>query len=529
MNASPVRGWRRLTVHAWFVVVLAVAAVLVIVCAVVATLMLDRTARLSDQLIDRLSPARIEAAQLENALLNQETGVRGYLLTGRRDFLDPYTAGVRAEQSGVERIAALLQEHPELVAEVEAVRAEAASWRRAYAEPAIAAKRADAAVPEAGNESGKQTFDAIRSRLDRLSAELTRARAAEQADLRSAQRIRDWAFLAMVVLFLLAGLAMAILLRRAVGRPLDELRVASRHIATGDFDHPIPERGPSDIRELSRDVDLMRKKMVHALAESHEHQGQLRAQAADLDAQAVELRRSNAELEQFAYVASHDLQEPLRKIATFCQLLQKRYGSVLDERGAQYIHFAVDGATRMQVLINDLLSFSRVGRMYDDRKPVELDEVVDKALDDLGAAVEESGARVERPAELPTVMGDRTMLGLLWQNLLGNAIKFRRAGETPEIRITCEHGDEGEWAFAVEDNGIGVEAEFAEKIFVIFQRLHNRETYGGTGIGLAMCRKIVENHGGRIWLDTGYTGGTRIRFTLPVSGPVPEPDQEGDS
>ncbi|MCK2215185.1 CHASE3 domain-containing protein [Actinomadura sp. ATCC 31491] len=527
MNDTPPRGWRRLTVHAWFVAVLAVVAILVIACAVVATVMLDRTARLSNQLIEGISPARVEAAQLENALLDQETGVRGYLLTGRRDFLEPYSEGVRAEQRSGGRIADLLKDRPGLVADVGAVRAAAEAWRRDYAQPAIAAKQDDATVTAAGNEGGKQSFDAIRARLDRLSAELTRARTAAQSELDRAQRIRNWAFVAMVVLFLLAGIAIAVLLRRAIGRPLDELRVASRHVATGDFGHPIPERGPADIRELSRDVDLMRTRLVRALQESHEAQGLLRAQTADLDAQAVELRRSNAELEQFAYVASHDLQEPLRKIATFCQLLQKRYGSVLDERGAQYIHFAVDGATRMQVLINDLLSFSRVGRMYDDRKPVDLDDALDKALDDLSTAVEESDARVERPDDLPTVTGDRTLLGLLWQNLLGNAIKFRRAGERPEIRVECVRGEQGEWLLSVSDNGIGIEPEFAEKVFVIFQRLHNRETYGGTGIGLAMCRKIVENHGGRIWLDTGYTGGTRICFTLP--DPALDPVSESDS
>ncbi|MFC7104459.1 ATP-binding protein [Nonomuraea rubra] len=261
---------------------------------------------------------------------------------------------------------------------------------------------------------------------------------------------------------------------------------------------------------------------MQALGDSHRQQVLLREQAADLDAQAVELRRSNAELEQFAYVASHDLQEPLRKVATFCQLLEKRYGEVLDERGKQYIRFAVDGATRMQVLINDLLRFSRVGRVYDEREPVELEETLDKVIDDLSAPAEESGARFERPGKLPAVIGDPTMLRLLWQNLISNAIKFRDPARAPLIRIGCEPGADG-WEFSVADNGIGVEPEFADKIFVIFQRLHSREQYSGTGIGLAMCKKIVENHGGRIWLDTGYTGGARLCFTLPAG------DHEGKS
>ncbi|GAA3528381.1 sensor histidine kinase [Nonomuraea rosea] len=509
-RATSTTLWRRLTVHGWFVVVLATVTVLVVTCAVLTAVMLGRTAQLSDELTERLSPARIEAAQLQNALLDQETGVRGYLLTGDREFLRPYTEGLAAERRSVENIAGLVGDRPELLKELNAIGAAAAGWRTDYAEPATAAKQADDTVSNTAVTVGKQAFDEVRTLLERMAERLGESRTQVQAELRQVESIRDWAFAAMLALFLLAGFAMAVLLRRAVGRPLDQLRLASRRIATGDFEHPIPAHGPADLREVSRDVEQMRTKMVQALADSREQQGLLREQA-------MELRRSNGELEQFAYVASHDLQEPLRKIATFCQLLAKRYGHVLDERGAQYIHFAVDGATRMQVLINDLLSFSRVGRLYDDHKPVELDEALDKALDDLSAAIEESGAEIERPDRLPDVVGDPTMLSLLWQNLVGNAIKFRDQERPLRIRITCEPADEGGWQFAVTDNGIGVEAEFAEKIFIIFQRLHNREAYTGTGIGLAMCRKIVENHGGRIWLDTARTTGARLCFTLPAS------------
>src|SRR5690606_28417330 len=200
-------------------------------------------------------------------------------------------------------------------------------------------------------------------------------------------------------------------------------------------------------------------------------------------------------------------QEPLRKIATFCQLLEKRYADVLDERGKQYIHFAVDGATRMQGLINDLLSYSRVGRVYDARRPVDLEVKLDKALENLAAGIEESGATIERPQRLPEITGDPMLLTMLWQNLVGNAIKFRHPERPLVIRIECEQVEEHEWRFCVTDNGIGVDPEFADKIFIIFQRLHSREAYGGTGIGLAMCKKIVETHGGRIWLDTSYTDG----------------------
>ena len=267
----------------------------------------------------------------------------------------------------------------------------------------------------------------------------------------------------------------------------------------------------------------MRSELVKALETSRSAQAVAARQAADLDAQAAELRRSNAELEQFAYVASHDLQEPLRKVASFCQLLEKRYRDKLDERGVKYIEFAVDGAKRMQILINDLLTFSRVGRASDVRVLVPLDEPLDAAATALSALIEETGAVIERPGPLPEVMGDPTLLGMLWQNLVGNAIKFRAADRTPVIRITADGQPDGGWQIGVADNGIGVPAEFAEKIFIIFQRLHGRDAYPGTGIGLALCKRIVEQHGGEMFLDTTYSGGTRINFTLPAPAPADQP------
>ncbi|MEV4468674.1 ATP-binding protein [Nonomuraea sp. NPDC049504] len=512
--------WHRLTVHGWFVVVISVIATLLLVCAVVGAVTLDRTSRLSQQLTTRISPALVEAANMQKALIDQETGVRGYLLTGRAEFLSPYSEGVRAEQVSRDRVAALLADRADLRADLTAISERAAAWRRDYAEFMTAHRQRDEAVPDATVEAGKQAFDGIRALLDSQSAHLTQARDQSKAELAGAERVRNFAFLGMLVVFTLAAAAVAVLLRRAVGRPLDELRAASRRVAAGDFGLGIPARGPADIREVANDVEQMRVRIVNALHESGQQHALLREQA-------EELRRSNAELEQFAYVASHDLQEPLRKVATFCQLLEKRFGDVLDERGRQYVHFAVDGATRMQVLINDLLRFSRVGRVYDEREPVDLEKALDKVIDDLSAPIEESGATFERPDPLPTVVGDATMLRLLWQNLISNAIKFRDPARPPLVRIACERGEEGEWEFSVADNGIGVEPEFADKIFIIFQRLHSRETYTGTGIGLAMCKKIVETHGGRIWLDTDYTGGARIRFTLPVHEDTEDTEDTG--
>jgi PAS domain S-box-containing protein len=226
-----------------------------------------------------------------------------------------------------------------------------------------------------------------------------------------------------------------------------------------------------------------------------------------------ELARSNAELEQFAYVASHDLQEPLRMVASYTQLLARRYGEQLDDDAREFIGFAVDGVTRMQALINDLLAFSRVGTRGARPEPTQADTVLDRVLANLSHAVEESQALVTREP-LPTVTVDATQLGQVFQNLIGNALKFRNPGEPPRVHVSARRGMH-EWVFSVADNGIGIAPEFAERIFVLFQRLHSRAEYPGTGIGLAICKKIVERHGGRIWPDSAPGQGTTFHFSIP--------------
>ena len=355
------------------------------------------------------------------------------------------------------------------------------------------------------------------------NAHLAAVSVTDRATLGRARNVQDAVYVVILAAFLLAAAALAVLLDRAVIRPLHRLRAASELVAEGDYTHHIRPAGPADLRAVSAAVEGMRSELVTALESSRDAQAVAARQAADLDAQAAELRRSNGELEQFAYVASHDLQEPLRKVASFCQLLEKRYSDKLDERGLKYIEFAVDGAKRMQVLINDLLTFSRVGRATDVRVPVPLDQPLDAAVTALSAAAEETGAVIERPGPLPEVMGDPTLLGMLWQNLIGNAIKFRAPDRAPVIRVTAAAQPGGDWQIGVADNGIGVPAEFAEKIFVIFQRLHGRDAYPGTGIGLALCKRIVEQHGGQMSLDTTYEGGTRIYFTLPAPAAASRP------
>lgn len=233
-----------------------------------------------------------------------------------------------------------------------------------------------------------------------------------------------------------------------------------------------------------------------------------------LERQTQELARSNSELEQFAWVASHDLQEPLRMVASYTQLLSKRYKGKLDADADEFIAFAVDGATRMRRLINALLELSRVGTRGKDFEATDCEAIYDRTLVNLQGLVEESGALVTHD-RLPTVMGDVTQLGQLFQNLIANAIKFR-GDEQLTVHVGAEQRN-GHWEFCVRDNGIGIDPEYAERIFVVFQRLHGKGDRPGTGIGLSICKKIVELHGGQIWVKSQPDEGATFYFTLPVN------------
>jgi len=224
-----------------------------------------------------------------------------------------------------------------------------------------------------------------------------------------------------------------------------------------------------------------------------------------------ELARSNAELEQFAYVSSHDLQEPLRMISSYLQLLQRRYEGNIDDKADKYIHFAVDGAARMQNLINDLLEFSRVATRAREPEPTNCEFVLDQVLSNLEIFLKENKASVSHDP-LPEVMADNTQLAQVFQNLIVNGIKFH-SEEAPKVHISAEKKS-NEWQFSVRDNGIGIDPKYSEKIFEVFKRLHKKEEYPGTGIGLSICKKIIERHSGRIWVESELGKDSIFYFTL---------------
>ena len=300
--------------------------------------------------------------------------------------------------------------------------------------------------------------------------------------------------------------------------------------------------GAGELHYLARVFDEMAESLQQRVAQVERAEAQLRVANAELksfneelerrvELRTAELKRSNEELEQFAYVASHDLQEPLRMVTNYMELLQQRYGKNMDKNAHEFMGFAMDGALRMRQLIQDLLAYSRVGSRAKPFERIEAREVLDRTLMNLKVAIDESGAQIIWDEPLPILDGDPVQLTQLFQNLLSNAIKFRKPDHPPQIRISSKHAAAPKSAAAedpihrgrkwvqisITDNGIGISSENFERIFVIFQRLHARDKYPGTGIGLSICKKIVERHGGRIWVESQPEVSTTFHFTLPAA------------
>jgi signal transduction histidine kinase len=507
-----VTGVRSRTLRSRLISLFALAGVIV---ALVTALCVVSFVHLTDTrraLLTHIDPASLDADRVFEAYLDEETGIRGYLLTRDTAFLQPYFSGVSEQRLFSSRLRSSLTGSPVLVDKATAAQSAATEWFTDFAVPSVLATLAGKTsyAQEQLLGPGKVRFDLIRARFAALDAALATERVATGTTLTDATTQLIVALGVALALALLAGFLLAIALRSWVTRPLEALGDSVRRVTDGDLSHRIDPAGPPEIADLGQGVEAMRQRIVSELDDTA-------AARADLTERNLDLLRSNEELEQFAYVASHDLQEPLRKVTSFVQLLQQRYQGQLDDRADQYIEYVVDGSKRMQILINDLLTFSRVGRLTDEFVPVDMGAVVHDVVHELSPAIDESGAEVTI-GPLPTVVGDPVLLTSLWQNLIGNSLKFR-GEDAPLVTVGAERVAD-DWRFTVTDNGIGIEPRFAERVFVIFQRLHARDAYDGTGIGLAMCKKIVEYHGGTIEVDTGYLGGARLHFTLPA-------DEEG--
>jgi hypothetical protein len=505
-------------------VTFATLGALLLIGVVLAAVVAFRLTAAQQRVVDTIFNAYAATADLNQALVDQETGFRGFVLARDESFLEPYQVGVRAARRAEARLAVPEREYATLRSQHAQIARAVQRWRTSAVEPGLAAVRSGGSLDDADLAKSRAQFDSVRGEVREYRRQVLALRQEAVDDL-EADVTRLFAVLAAALLLLVVSAGLAwVALRRWVTDPLEALGTEVDRVDAGDLSRRVAiTDAPEEIRVLAAQIDSMRIRILQEFALAEQSRTEALEARALLEEQAEDLRRSNAELEQFAYVASHDLQEPLRKVASFCQLIERRYKGQLDERGEQYIEFAVDGAKRMQRLINDLLAFSRVGRASGEFAEVDLEVVLSQALRQLGALLEESGAEVTHDP-LPTVRGDASLLVQLLQNLVGNGVKFR-GDQAPRVHIAIRRADDRNWEFSCADNGIGIDPQYEDKIFVIFQRLHGRDAYGGTGIGLAMCKKIVEHHGGRLWLDNspgqGVSGGATFRWTLPVDASAP--------
>lgn len=524
-----------------------------------------------------------------------QSGARGFLLTGKRDYLQPYQAGIGAANSSIKTIRELTIDNPLQQQNLERLQSSfnrllAGTQREVVAREAAAG---NTTPPNLGIQD-KENMDQVRFDIATLKAHETHLldQRDAQAKASASHTLTSFAVILALAVVLLAffyafirhdfaarrradkalresdkkirgvmdGAPDALLItgpdgkiqmvnsqaeqlfsypRDAfTGQSLDALLVARLEAPVAGESGDAPSRlakdqALRDLRSLGARFDGIRKdgttfpvdlkrSPVHVgdeellISAVRDRTEQQRAEEA-MQKFSLDLARSNAELERFAYVASHDLQEPLRMVSSYTQLLAKRYKGKLDANADEFIAYAVDGASRMQKLINDLLALSRVGTQAKPFEPVPTGAILSRVLSDMRPTIEGAAATVAVPDTLPTVLADATQIGQLFQNLIGNALKFRGT-EAPRVDISARPEDDGRlWRFAFRDNGIGIEPQYFERIFVIFQRLHSKESYPGTGIGLAICKKIVERHGGHMWVESTPGAGATFLFTLPAA------------
>jgi signal transduction histidine kinase len=429
----------------------------------------------------------INAGELQTGLLNVETGLRGYALSGEPGFLDPYRLGLNQIETALEN----LNQNPIFQLELIELKL-AVNDYLVWVKNQLQLGNLNAEIfKSVVAPAGKVRFDRLRVLLTKLSDKSQKSFLStrkEVTGLINWVQILPWIMFAIIFI---AGLLVRRGLQVFVLQPLQLIEQTTEAQRTGDEELRTKITSPDEIGRLAVSLNASYDAV------------RTRTEA---------LKRSNADLEQFAYVATHDLQEPLRMISSYTQLLEKRYKGQLDERADQYIHFAVDGANRMQRLIQDLLAFSRLGRKEPRLQQVDSATVLERALRSLEFAKE--GATVNVVGQMPAVIADEGQLEQVFTNLIGNALKFRRSDTAHQVEIVAEPEAEAQWRFSVSDNGIGIDQSYFDRIFTIFQRLNTRETFAGSGIGLSIVKRIIEHHGGRIWLSSQPEHGTTFYFTL---------------
>lgn len=498
-------------------VLLVVAAAILLAVLVTSVVALLNVVRIQDEVTNPYFTAITQADTAYISLVDAESSVRAFLATGVEVNLEPFERSVGSDGSVSlhdEATSEVLAVSPPVAAALDRASTAIHEWALGYAVPSV--QKVQDGGPEAVTTDdkleGARLFDDARVATGDYITVLRSVRAEKVDELESWTQVLFGSVLVLVLAALLVGAVLWSVLKRWITEPVTSLAHQVRVVSGGRLRQPVAVSAPGEIGALAIDIEHMRQELVSQVAEIRASHEEVELSHELLAAQAQELERSNRDLEQFAYVASHDLQEPLRKVASFTQLLQKRYGGQLDDRADQYIEFAVDGAKRMQRLIQDLLGFSRVGRTGTERVQVDLEKSLAVALSDLEDKIATTGAVVTHDP-LPTVRGEKALLEQLFVNLVGNAIKFRDPERPPVVHVGVR-ASERAWELSVVDNGIGIDAQYAERVFVIFQRLHPKDVYEGTGIGLALCKRIVEYHGGRIWLEPTDGGGTTVRFTI---------------